>query len=397
MAFTLGWFDRPQLIPTIPKDDPASAAVALAGAREAIVLLKNDGSLLPLDPARVKNIVLLGRNADPAVTGATGSGFVTPFHSVSVLQGLTALAGPGVKITRVPWNEQQSAVPPASAAQVKAADAVIVCVGFNDQRDHMSSPKRMGSEGEGADRAYTLPWGEAGLIKSASALNPHTVVIVNAGGSVETAGWVSGVPALIDAFYPGQAGGTALAEILLGKTNPSGKLPFTWEKRWEDCPAYGNYPTAQSPASNTYKEGVFAGYRGFDAKGIDPLFPFGFGLSYTTFDFSNASAAVDAGGNIRVTTTVRNSGATPGAEVVQVYVEPPQAPIPRPIRELKAFTRVTLSPGQSQTVTLQIAKPDLAFWDPATKGWIVTPGAYTARIGDSSRNLPLKAGYTVAN
>jgi beta-glucosidase len=396
MAFSLGWFDRPQLVDSIPKDDPRSAAVALQGAREGIVLLKNDGGLLPLDPAKTRSIVLVGRNADPAVIGAAGSGFVHPFHEVSTIQGLATLAGPEVKIMRLPWSEGQTAIPAEWSAAVKKADAVIVCVGFNDQQDRGASPNRTGSEGEGADRSYALPWGEADLIKSASALNRRTVVILNAGGSVETEGLVAGVPALIDAFYPGQEGGTAIAEILLGRTNPSGKLPFTWEKRWEDCPAYGNYPTAQTPEANAYKEGVFAGYRGFDAKGVAPLFPFGFGLSYTTFDFSNATATV-SGGDIKVMATIRNSGSRTGAEVVQVYVEPPPASVPRPVRELKAFTRVTLAPGESKTVTLAIPREDLAYWDPGTKGWVATPGTYTARIGDSSRTLPLKAAFVVGN
>jgi beta-glucosidase len=202
------------------------------------------------------------------------------------------------------------------------------------------------------------------------------------------------VPALLDAFYPGQEGGTAIAEVLLGKTNPSGKLPFTWEKRWEDCPAYGNYPTAQTPQSNTYKEGVFAGYRGFDAKGTEPLFPFGFGLSYTTFDFSNAAAAADDKGDVKVTATVRNSGSRTGAEVVQVYVEPPQGGVARPVRELKAFTKISLAPGESKAVVLTIPHDELAYWDPGTKGWVVTAGSYTARVGDSSRSLPVKAGFT---
>jgi beta-glucosidase len=397
MAFTLGWFDRPQAIDSIRKDDPRSAAVALQGAREAIVLLKNEGGLLPLDTAKVKNIVLIGRNADPAVTGGGGSGFVTAAHVVSTLQGLAAAAGPGVKIARVPWQAGQNAVPAEWAADVKAADAVIVCVGFNDQQDRLYSANRPGAEGEGADRAYALPWGEEDLIKSVTGLNPRTIVILNAGGSVETAGWVSGVPAMIDAFYPGQEGGTAIAEVLLGRTNPSGKLPFTWEKRWEDCPAYGNYPTEQTPEANTYTEGVFAGYRGFDAKGVEPLFPFGFGLSYTTFDFSGAMAALNGKGDVQLTATVHNNGKRAGTEVMQVYVEPPSGSVPRPVRELKAFKRVTLAPGESKSVTLAIPREDLAYWDPVSKGWVVTPGSYTARVGDSSRNLPLKAGFTVGN
>jgi beta-glucosidase len=395
MAFSMGWFDRPQAVPSIPKNDPQNASVALQGAREGIVLLKNQGNLLPLSSAKVKKIVVLGHNADPAVTGAAGSAFTLPFHSVSTLAGLEAQAGNAVGIVRVPWVEGQADVPPEYTGDVKEAGAVIVCVGFNDQQDHGADPKRQASEGEGADRSYALPSGQASLIRSVAALNPGTIVILNAGGSVETKDWIDKVPVLLDAFYPGQEGGTAIGEILFGQTNPSGKLPFSWEKQWEDSAAYGNYPTAADPRSNTYKEGVFLGYRWFDVKGTEPLFPFGFGLDYTSFTFSSPLVTTDANRIIEVTATIRNTGSRAGAEVIQVYVEPPKADVPRPVRELKAFSKVLLQPGESKTVTMPIAPADLAYWDPGTKAWVITPGLYTARIGDSSRNLPLTAQFAI--
>jgi beta-glucosidase len=401
MAFSMGWFDRPQLDASIPRDDPQNAKVALQGAREGIVLLKNAGNLLPLDRAKVRKIVLLGRNADPAVVGASGSAFTHPFHSVSTLAGLKAAAGSLIQIVRVPWTPNQNAVPAEFADQVKGADAVIVCVGFNDQQDHGADSKRSGSEGEGADRTYALPQGQPALIQSAAALNPHTIVILNAGGSVRTADWIDQAPVLLDAFYPGQEGGTAIAEILFGDTNPSGKLPFSWEKRWEDSAAYGNYPTAGNPYANTYKEGVFLGYRWFDAKGIAPLFPFGYGLSYTTFALSDPIARIEnsdsnsGSSDIEVTVTVRNTGARAGVETIQAYVHPPTADAPRPVRELKAFSKVALQPGESKSVTMHIARGDLAYWNPASKNWVVTSGGYTVEIGDSSRNLPLKTGFSL--
>jgi len=395
MAFSMGWFDRPQLISTIPMDDPASDATALRGAREGIVLLKNDGALLPLDPAKVKKIVLIGPNADPAVVGAAGSGFVRPFHAVSTLQGLQTLAGSGVSIVRVPWKEGQVSIPAEYLQDAKEADAVIVCAGFNDQQSGMASPTREGSEGEGADRSYALPWRQADLITAVARVNPRTVVILNAGGSVETADWISAAPAVIDAFYPGQEGGTALAEIVFGRTNPSGKLPFTWEKRWEDSPAYGNYPTDLTPAANSYKEGVLLGYRWFDAKGVEPLFPFGFGLSYSSFTLSNAVVAEGPSDNFLVTVNIQNTGSRWGADVIQVYIEPPKAGVPRPLRELKAFTRVELDPGETKTIMQSIPRADLAWWNPDTKRWYISPGTYTARVGDSSRNLPATAAFKV--
>ena len=386
--FAMGWFDRPQEDDSIPKDDPRSDAVALDGAREGAVLLKNERQLLPLDVNKVKKIVVLGPNADPAVTGGAGSSFVTVFHSVSLLAGLEAKAG-NVKIIRVPWTG--GLIPDEYVSDIKSADAAIVSVGFKDETSGAADPTNPASEGEGCDRPYRLPPHQPELIRAVAKLNPNLIVILNAGGSVETADWIDSAPALLHSFYLGQAGGTALAEILFGDVNPSGKLPFSWEKRLEDIASYGNYPTAQHPESNTYKEGVFLGYRWFDAKDIAPLFPFGFGLSYTTFRFSDLKVS-STGGNPVVTVTVTNSGSRKGAEVAQVYIAPPKGPAPRPVRELKGFAKVQLDPGESRSVTIPC--DDLSYWDPDKKAWTVTPGDYAVSVGDSSRTLTLSARFT---
>jgi beta-glucosidase len=386
VAFALGWFDRPQEDPSIPRDDAHNAQVALEGAREGTVLLKNEGNLLPLDRAKVKKLVVLGPNAEPAVTGGAGSAFVTTFHSVSVLAGLQAKAGGGIQVVRVPWGASTDQY----AADIQGADAAIVSVGFKcfgPGREDREDPAR---EGEGEDRTYTLPPGQGDLIRAVAKLNPKVIVILNAGGSVETADWIRSAPVLLHAFYPGQEGGTALAEILFGDVNPSGKLPFSWEKRWEDSAAFGNYPTAAAPGANTYKEGVFLGYRWFDHQNIEPLFPFGFGLSYTTFRFSDLKVA-NTDGKLCATVTVTNTGARDGAEIAQVYVQPPKCSVPRPVRELKGFARVMLKAGESRTVTIPC--DDLAWWNPATKAWTVTPGDYVAIVGDSSRHLALSAKF----
>ena len=397
MAFTLGWFDRPQADPSIPKDDPKSIQAALDGAREGMVLLKNEGNLLPLDPAKVKKLVILGPNSYPLVAGGAGSSLILPFHSVSVLEGLIKV-GRTVAVTYIPWEIGQSALPPDCAEEVKAAGAVVVCAGFNG----LSVPKPVAkrteadeiiAEGEGEDRTYQLPPGQPEMIQAVAALNPRVVVVLNAGGSVETAGWLDKTPVLLHAFYPGQEGGTAIAELLFGKITPSGKLPFTWEKKWEDSAAFGNYPTKSDPKSNTYKEGVLLGYRWFDTKNIEPLFPFGFGLSYTSFELGGAEIKSAGEDTLAATVTVKNTGAVAGAEVVQVYVEAPKIELVRPVRELKGFSKVLLQPGESKSVTIHIPKSELAYWDPESKGWKVSPGDYTACIGDSSRNLPLKAGF----
>jgi beta-glucosidase len=387
--FSMGWFDRPQEDDSIPKDDPRNAAVALETARAGIVLLKNDRQLLPLDRAKVKKLIVLGPNADPPVTGGAGSSFVTPFYAVSVLAGLEEKAGPGVDIVRVPWNG--AVIPDEFIERIKSADAAIICVGFKDETSTGADPSDPASEGEGADRSYALPPYQPALIQAVAKLNPNVIVILNAGGSVATADWVGSAPVLLHAFYPGQAGGIALAEILFGDVNPSGKLPFSWEQRWEDCAAYGNYPTAQDPTSNTYKEGVFLGYRWFDAKGIEPLFPFGHGLSYTTFRFSDLKVS-STGGNPIVTVTVTNTGARKGAEVAQVYVAPPKCPVRRPVRELKGFAKVELNPGESKTVIIPC--DDLSYWDPMKKAWTITPGEYVVSVGDSSRQRYLSAKFS---
>jgi beta-glucosidase len=231
------------------------------------------------------------------------------------------------------------------------------------------------------------------LIQAVAAANPRTIVVLNAGGSVESMSWIDSVAALVHAFYPGQAGGTALAEMLFGQTNPSGKLPFSWEKRWEESAAYEHYPLAANPEANDYKEGLLLGYRWFDTQKIAPLFPFGFGLSYTQFElsvFGRVKGMAGAGGAIQFSVDVRNTGKCAGAEVVQVYAENPAGQPGRPVHELKAYGKVFLQPGEKRTLTLNINPADLAAWDAATHGWVPARGERTFLAGDSSRNLPLQ-------
>ena len=270
IEFELGWFDRPQEDKSIPKDDSASTATNLDEARGSITLLKNDGDLLPLNPAKAKNVVVLGPNSAMPTAGG-GSGYVQYTHASSVADAMRRLASSPEKVTALTWEAEDEAptVGQAGVDAVKAADAVVVCVGFNDPgcfaADHGSFNER-----EEQDRRYALPPEQEAYIHRLAKLNPRLVVVLNAGGSVATAGWINQAPALLHAYYPGQEGNVALSEILFGKLSPSGKLPFSWEKRWEDSAAYGNYPTKEHPHSNTYKEGVLLGYRWFDAKNIAP-------------------------------------------------------------------------------------------------------------------------------
>ena len=396
VAFEMGWFDRPQADPAIPRDDPASYAVNLEEARGGITLLKNTDALLPLDPAKIRRLVVVGPNSDHPVTGGGGSSFIQYSHAISVLEALGHAAQPEV-VRRLVWDAAMSmpAGGEAGLQAVREAQAVIVCVGFDDpsmdDADHGSADER-----EGGDRRYELPAGQVKLITMLARLNPHIVVVLNAGGSVETASWIEHVPALLHAYYPGSEGNTALAEIIFGRTIPSGKLPFSWEKRWEDSAAYGNYPDKDHPKSNTYKEGVFLGYRWFDAKGIEPLFPFGFGLSYTNFALSDLKGGRSGADEVEFSVAVRNTGSRAGAEVVQLYAAPPAGgSLPRPPRELKAYGKVYLKPGEIRTLTLRVKLADLGAWDPGDKKWMTYPGEYVFQAGENSRDLPLRTSLTL--
>lgn len=266
--------------------------------------------------------------------------------------------------------------PPSNIA---GYNAVIIAAGISNEY-----------EGEGEDRSFTLPEFQDELIKNVSAANPRTVVVFHGGGNFDSEQWINQVDGLVEAFYPGQNGGQALAEILFGVVNPSGKLPITMEKKAQDNPAYATFPNPvnQHPDAIPYSEGVFVGYRGYDHNGVAPLFPFGFGLSYTTFSFSNlqvSPAGYDGTQPITVTFTVQNTGSVAGAEVAQLYVGEQNAPVPRPIRELKGFQKINLQPGQSQTVTLQLNQRSFAYWNTNIEKWDAPKDTYNIWVGSSSQ------------
>ena len=391
VAFELGWFDRAPKDALPPRDDAASDAVNVEEARGGITLLKNTDGLLPLDPAQGRQIVVLGPNSDHPVTGGGGSAYVVYSHAFSVLDALQR-AGGAEHVCRMVWGPEEMFPSDGETGlqTLREAAAVVVCVGFDSPGASWNDYGPF-KEYESWDRTYRLPTAQARLIQKVAKVNPHVVVVLNAGGSVETLPWIAQVPALLHAYYPGSEGNTALAEIIFGKTNPSGKLPFSWEKRWEDSAAFGNYPNAEHPKANTYKEGVFLGYRWFDAKNREPLFPFGFGLSYTKFALSDLQAARRGAEVVTVSVKVQNTGARAGAEVVQVYAAAPAGGLPRPPRELKAYGKVFLQPGESKNVELEVKTADLMTWDPTEKKWVAPAGEHVLQVGDSSRDLPLRA------
>ncbi|MGN6367153.1 MAG: glycoside hydrolase family 3 C-terminal domain-containing protein [Phycisphaerae bacterium] len=529
VAISMGWIDRPQKDESIQWDDPANNKVALQGARESLVLLKNDNGFLPLDRSTVKSIVLVGPCADPAIVSGGGSGAVNAFHPVSILQGFVDKAGKDLKVTRVPWSppglgdamvkrepssgtwkaeyfaNQNLEGTPAVTRQEKSiefklkrnsgpvegvshdhfsvrwtgtvrveksgpwvfgaasddgsrvfvdgqkviddwsghavrdrtatvnlqagkdypvvveyyngtqdaamrfgwgppqevlpaeyddvirnADAVFACVGFNDK-----TGASVQYEGEGSDRPYALPAVQLDLMQKVFALNPKTGVILTTGGAVDVTGWLDNARSLMMTWYAGSNGGEAVAEAVFGDVNPSGRLPFTWEHSWEEYPAYGNYPTKESGRVNTYKEGVFLGYRREKLESKPPLFAFGSGLSYTAFDVGIAGTPSVKDGVVHLQVNVKNTGTRAGAEVVQVYASPEEeSGVERPSRALVGFARVEVAPGETKSAGVDCPVSYFGYWDDKSHAWKGLDGTYRLYAGRSS--LELGQGVEVA-
>ncbi|HEY0758080.1 MAG TPA: glycoside hydrolase family 3 C-terminal domain-containing protein [Acidisarcina sp.] len=538
-SIRFGFLDRAQLDLGKPLFNQQGRQVALDDARESIVLLKNEGNLLPLDPARVHTVAVIGPIAWPAVTGAGGSSTVTPYESVSLMAGLSnLLAGrvnvlyagglptledffretrfssssaggssqadhsnaPNIKVevfhngtfsgppdlqsaariahwTPSEWTpaatRRQSIRYTATFMPATSADYLIVAASGGDDAFKLlldgkvviDQPRREGqapksievpmtagrsvqveldyvpnsttpdiglgiravpdlvsdeakqiarqadavviavgfgpsTESEGYDRSYQLPYGQDALIREISAINKHTVVTLTGGGDVDTHRWLDAVPALLHNWYPGQEGGTAIAEILFGVRSPEGKLPISFARSWEDNPTHDNYyAPAVAPGEVPhvkYAEGVFLGYRYYTSMNKKPLFPFGYGLTYTKFAFSNLAVSPQSGaGEFSVSFDVANTGARAGAEVAQLYLGDPSASIKRPERELEGFQKVRLDPGQSQHVTLTLDKRSFSYWDETAHDWRADPGKFTVFVGDSSEDTPLTASLTL--
>lgn len=270
-----------------------------------------------------------------------------------------------------------------------SADVVVVAAGFDPD-----------SEAESVDRTFRLPLGQDELIKEMTAANKNTIVVVTSGGGVDMNSWLDGVPALVQAWFPGQEGGRALAEILFGDVNPSGRLPVTFERRWEDNPVHDNYYPAAGTKRVVYKEGVFVGYRGYERNGTKPLFPFGFGLSYTTFKYGNLSikplSNSPSGPRYEVSFDVTNTGKREGADVAQVYVGDTHAKVPRPAKELKGFAKVNLRPGETKKVSVILDSRALSYYDVNAKQWRAEPGDFNVLVGRSSEQIELRGKLTLA-
>jgi beta-glucosidase len=220
---------------------------------------------------------------------------------------------------------------------------------------------------------------------------------VTSGGGVDMRAWIDKIPALIEAWYPGQEGGTALAEILFGDVNPSGRLPVTFDRSWEESPVHDSYYPAAGTNQVAYSEGIFSGYRGYDHAGRKPLFPFGFGLSYTTFSFANLAVTPSStsDGRCDVSFDVTNTGAREGAEVAEVYVGDTHASVPRPPKQLEGFAKVDLQPKETRRVTVSLTRRSLSYWDVAGKAWRADPGQFQILVGSSSQQIELRGTLTL--
>jgi beta-glucosidase len=376
---------------------PAHSKTAYDIASESIVLLKNDKHLLPLNTSTFKSIAVIGDNATHTFhLGGFGAG-VKAKYEINALTGLKNRLGNSVSIkfsqgysgVYIPtkanhmgddYNHSDSAMVSQAVATAKSTDMAILFVGGN--RDY---------ESEGRDRKdLSLPFGEQTLIDAVTAANPNTIVVVVGGAPYDIGAIKKNNHTIVWSWYNGSENGNALADVLLGKINPSGKLPFTFPASLGDSPseALNAYPGKDLKVD--YKEGILVGYRWFDTKNIDPLYPFGYGLSYTNYDYDGLyadRATYKSTDNITATVKVKNTGKYAGKETVQLYVHKSGSKIDRAEKELKAFKKVWIAAGQTATVTLKIPAKDLAYFDATAMKWVVEPGKYKLLAGTSSKDI----------
>lgn len=386
---------RTTMNPDRPYGSFATKEHALIGrkiAQEGIVLLKNQDNLLPLDPKQPRKILVVGENAKKMMTLGGGSSELKVKYEISPLQGIENYFSPASQVT---YAEGYSSVPTQNrhALLLEAVDAarkadVVIFVGGLNKNENQDC--------EGADRrSLNLPYGQDELIGELARVNRNLVAVIISGNAVAMP-WVNEVPAIVEAWYGGTEAGNAIASVLAGEVNPSGKLPFTFPVRLEDNPAIALDAYPGDGKQVEYKEGIFVGYRWNDRERIKPLFCFGHGLSYTTFEYGKVTAEgrqMGPDGTITVSVPVKNTGSRAGAEIVQLYVSDLKSSLPRPVKELKGFRKITLQPGQEQTVSFTIDRKALSFYDDTKQDWVAEPGAFEALVGASACDIRGKAAF----
>ncbi|MBK5202500.1 MAG: glycoside hydrolase family 3 C-terminal domain-containing protein [Prolixibacteraceae bacterium] len=388
---------------------------AMAGreiAQEGIVLLQNNslkktGKILPVDLNKIKNILVVGENAVKRMTIGGGSSSLKAKYEISPLEGIKDLVGNKAKITYAPGYQspthaeqdkvgakapKQKKISPEilraeAVTAAKDADVVLYIGGLN---------KNSFQDSEGSDRTtMDLPYDQNKLISALIEANPRLAVIILSGNAVSMP-WVNKVPAILEAWYDGTEAGNAIASILFGEINPSGKLPFTFPVKLQDNGAIALNAYPGDSINEEYKEGIFVGYRWADKENIEPLFAFGHGLSYTTFKYGKPTAdkkTMTIDGTITFTVNVKNTGNRKGKEVVQLYISDLKSTLPRPVKELKGFKKIELAPDEEKTVSITINKDALSYYNDIKQEWVAEPGKFIALIGSSSRNIKGKVPF----
>lgn len=410
VLFRFGIYDRSPIDTSFKEYSPEHSQIAFETACDGATLLKNE-KILPLDRTKIKKIAVLGPLAQNTPVGGGGSSFVsTPSEKFDILSGIKELSlATNKKIETVFVESKEGIISPDAIETVKTADVVILCVGYTGVE-----------ESEFYEKPWNLPYNQDKLIIEAGKINPNSVVVLTSGTGCETESWLPSTKGLLHCYYLGQAVGHAVASLLFGEKNPSGKLPFTMAKKWEDFRSVQNYvPKEDVDKTNNsqmdgpemvleiakkewldveYKEKLLVGYRQFDTEKITPQFSFGFGLSYTSFELSNPELSletINAGEELTASVTVSNTGEFLGAEVVQLYIKDQKSSLPRPEKELKGFSKISLSPGESKKVSITLNKEAFGFYNDQLKSWSIEEGLFTIFFGTSSREISFKKDLSI--
>ncbi len=372
VMFLTGLFDDKSKLPKGSRNTPEHRELGRQIAEEAMVLLKNENNILPLSINNIKKICVVGPNAKKKLAFGGGSSMVRAKNEITPFAGLKNKCKGKVQLVKEPSE----------------ADVVVFVGGLNHGKN---------MDRENKDKIILeLPAEQIEQINATAKQNPKTIVVLINGSPVAMNGWIENVPAVLDMWYAGMEGGNAFANVLFGDVNPSGKLPVTFPKKLSDSPAHKSERTYPGDEKVYYEEGIFVGYRHFDNKNIEPLFPFGHGLSYTQFTYSNLKLSknqISGNEKLSISLDIVNSGKIFGAEVVQLYIQDLEASVERPLKELKGFKKVKLNPGQKETVKFEVEKNDLSFYDEANGLWKAEKGAFNVLLGSSSRDIRLQAKF----
>ena len=384
---------------------PEHNEVARKIAGEGIVLLKNDNNILPIDLEKTSKILVVGENAIKKMTVGGGSSSLKAQYECTPIVGLREAVGDKAEIvyqrgyvgdllrkynnvdTGIDLTDPRSEEQLIADAVAEAADADLILFfgGLN---------KSKGQDAEGRDRAsMALPYAQDKVIEALAEVNKNIVVVIVSGNAVEMP-WIDKVDGVVEAWFSGSQTGHAVADVLLGKVNPSGKLPFTFPVKLEDNGAHALDAYHKDSLSVEYKEGIFVGYRWAEKKDIKPLFAFGHGLSYTTFEYGKATCS-RSGKGFKVSVDVTNTGEREGKEIVQLYIQDQESSLERPVKELKGFKKVALAPGETAKVTFEIDEDMLKFYDPSQGGWVLENGAFTAHVGAASDDIRTTVDFNI--